>query len=65
MIKAGAPRTVLIIILAIAWLELGISGRFGHLWALAFGPNEVATEKLLPHGTTGSDTAAGGTRTVR
>lgn len=41
MIKAGAPRTVLIILLGIAWLELGISGRFGKLWQLAFGPSDA------------------------
>lgn len=36
IIKPGAPRLVLVMLLGIAWLELGISGKFGQVWNLAF-----------------------------
>lgn len=36
IIKPGAPRLVLVMLLGIAWLEIGISGKFGQLWNLAF-----------------------------
>jgi len=34
----GASRTVLVMLLAIAFLELGVSKRFGQIWNLAFTP---------------------------
>ncbi len=35
---SSASRTVLVMLLAIAFLELGISRRFGQVWNLAFQP---------------------------
>lgn len=34
---SGASRTVLVMLLGIAFLELGISGKFSQVWAMAFG----------------------------
>lgn len=34
--KPGAGRTVAVILLGIAVLELGVSRKFGQIWALAF-----------------------------
>ncbi len=45
---SSASRTVLVMLLGIAFLELGISRRFGQVWNLAFQatPNtEPATSK--------------------
>ena len=45
---SSASRTVLVMLLGIAFLELGISRRFGQIWNLAFQPTpniEPATSK--------------------
>lgn len=36
IVKPGAPRLVLVMLLGIAWLEMGLSGKFGQIWKLAF-----------------------------
>ena len=36
MLKSDAARVVLVGVLAIAAFELGLSGKFGKLWSLAF-----------------------------
>lgn len=36
---SNASRTVLVMLLGIAFLELGISHRFGQVWNLAFQPS--------------------------
>lgn len=39
MLKSNASRGVLVILLVIAAFELGISGKVGQLWTLAFNAN--------------------------
>lgn len=36
VLRTPASRTVLVALLGIAFLELGITGRFSKLWQLAF-----------------------------
>lgn len=36
MLKSNASRGVLVLLLAIAAFELGITGKFGKIWSLAF-----------------------------
>lgn len=43
MLKSSASRTVLALLIVIAAFELGLSGKFAQLWALAFTPNGKAS----------------------
>lgn len=54
--KPGAPRTVLVLLLAIAALELGISSKFSTIWQLAFSGHIQGTEDKAPPRST-EDTA--------
>lgn len=36
MLKSNASRGVLVILLSIAAFEIGITGKFGKIWSLAF-----------------------------
>lgn len=40
---SGASRTVLVMLLGIAFLELGISGKFSQVWQLAFASGSSAS----------------------
>lgn len=63
--QSDASRTVLLMLLAIGAFELGASGRFGQLWALAFsGHGSAISEPAgnVPHpGQSGQD-STGATR---
>lgn len=43
MLKSSASRTVLALLIVIAAFELGLSGKFAQLWALAFNPKDAVS----------------------
>ena len=64
---SSASRTVLVMLLGIAFLELGISRRFGQIWNLAFQatPNtEPATSKPKESAAPGGTPSAPTTTTL-
>lgn len=50
VLRTPASRTVLVMLLGIAALELGISGKLAQLWTLAFTGKAGATSAATPKG---------------
>ena len=54
MLKSNASRVVLVILLAIAALELSVTGKFAQVWSLAFSGSTTSASSPSSSATAGS-----------